>query len=112
MKIRTGDNVRIIAWKYQWVTDEEGNKTRFEGTVTRVYNNKDQVLIEWANIIKRHMKKQWTVPGRIVEMEKPIPISNVMLICPHTNEPTRIGIERKDGKKFRISKKANKRIDK
>jgi len=118
MKIRKGDTVRIIAGKYQWnvVTDEKDPKAApkripFEGKVTKVLTDKDAVIIEGANLVKRHLKKQGSTPGQILTLEKPIPVSNIMLICPHTKEPTRIGIERKDGKKVRISKKAGKPID-
>lgn len=86
-------------------------KVPFEGTVAKVLNDKDAVIIEGANVVKRHLKKQGTNPGQIISIEKPIPISNIMLICPHTKEVTRVGIERKNGKKVRISKKASKPID-
>lgn len=118
MKIRKGDTVRIIAGKYQWkvITDEKDPKAApkrvpFEGKVTRVFTDKNTVEVEGANIIKRHIKKQGSTPGQILEVTKPIPVSNVMLICPHTNEPTRVGIQRQDGKKVRVSKKAGKPID-
>ena len=118
MKIRKGDTVRIIAGKYQWkvITDDKDPKASpkrvpFEGKVTRVFPDKGLVEVEGANIVKRHLKKQGSTPGQILEVTKPIPVSNVMLMCPHTKKPTRIGIERKDGKKIRISKQAGKSID-
>ena len=118
MKIRKGDTVRIIAGKYQYkvVTDEKDPKAApkrvpFEGKVTQVNTAKETVIIEGANLVKRHLKKQGSTPGQIITREKPIPVSNVMLICPHTKEPTRVGIERKDGKKIRVSKKAGKPIN-
>jgi large subunit ribosomal protein L24 len=69
-------------------------------------------LVKGVNIVKRHMKKQWTNPWQILEMEKPIDASNVLLICPFTNKPTRVWfvkIEEKGKlKKFRFSKRALK----
>jgi len=61
-------------------------------------------------MVTRHIKKMWTNPWQIVKMEKPIDVSNVMLVCPFTNKPTRIGYviveEKWKQKKFRFSKKA------
>jgi len=115
MKIQKGDIVRIIAGKYKWnvTVDEktgEETKTPFEGKVVKVLPKTESVIVEGANIVKRHVKKQGTVPGQIFEFEKPIPVSNVMLVCPDTKKPTRIGITRENGKKVRISKQSGKPI--
>jgi large subunit ribosomal protein L24 len=80
--------------------------------VLKVFSDENKVLVKGVNIVKRHMKKQWTNPGQILEMEKPIDASNVLLICPFTNKPTRVWfvkIEEKGKlKKFRFSKRALK----
>ena len=115
MKIQKGDIVRIIAGKYKYnttVDEKTGEETKapFEGPVVKVITKTNSVILEGANIIKRHIKKQGSTPGQILEIEKPIPISNVMLICPHTKKPTRISIQREGGKKIRISQKSGKAI--
>ena len=102
MKIRTWDKVLVLSWKDKGVIAE----------VLKVFKEKNKVLVKWVNIVTRHIKKMWTNPGQIVKMEKAIDASNVMLVCPFTNKPTRIGfvkIEQKGKtKKFRFSKKALK----
>ena len=101
MKIRKEDNVIVVA----------GNNRGKTGKVLKVFPKTGKVIIEGVNIQKRHTKPNQTNPqGGIVEKEAPINVSNVMLLDPKTNEPTRIGkqviIDDKTGKKrsVRISK--------
>ena len=108
MKIRRDDNVRVIAGKDKGRT----------GRVLRVDPVKQKVYVEGANIIKRHTKPRTLRDtqraqeiGGIVEMEGPIHVSNVMLIDPETNEPTRVSIKREGGRRVRVSKKSGKEID-
>jgi large subunit ribosomal protein L24 len=79
---------------------------------------KDRVYVEGANIIKRHTRPRTLRDtqraqelGGIVEKEGPIHISNVMLVDPESNEPTRVGITRDGGRRRRISKTTGKEID-
>ncbi len=102
MFIKTGDKVRVISGK------DKGK----EGTVTKTIASKDCVIVEGINKVKKHQKASQANPqGGIVDTEAPIHVSNVMLIDPSTNEPTRIGIKVEDGKKVRYSKKSQKAID-
>lgn len=94
MKIHTKDKVLVIAGK-------DKGKT---GTVSRVYTKDNAVLIEGVNFVTRHMKKQGSTPGQKVTFEKPINVSNVMLVDPKDGKPTRVGYLIKDGKKTRIAK--------
>ena len=100
MKIRTWDKVKVMRWKDKWK----------EWKILKVDLKKNRVLVEWINIAKKHMKKSGWTPWQIVEVELTIDWSNVMLVCPHTNLPTRIWFvetkEKKWSKKFRYSKKA------
>lgn len=82
MKIRKWDKVKVLAWKEndRWV----------EAEVLKVFKDKNKVLVKWVNIVTKHLKKMWTNPWQIVKMEKPIDVSNVMLVCPFTNKPTRV----------------------
>ena len=64
-------------------------------------------------MIKKHQKASQTNPqGGIIDIEAPIHASNVMLIDPSNNEPTRLGVRVEDGHKVRFSKKSGETIDK
>ena len=82
------------------------------GKVQKVFPITGKILIEWVNIVTKHIKKQGTNPGQILKMEKAIDASNAMLECPITKKPTRVGYvmleEKGKQKKFRYSKKAVK----
>ena len=104
MKIRTWDTVMVMSGK-----EKDRGQT---AEVLKVFTDTNRVLVKWVNMVTRHIKKQGTNPGQIIKMEKPISISNVMLVCPFTNKPTRVGFvkidEKGKTKKFRFSKKAVK----
>ncbi|GAK48063.1 50S ribosomal protein L24 [Secundilactobacillus oryzae JCM 18671] len=102
MFIKTGDKVRVISGK------DKGK----EGTVTKTLAAKNRVVVEGINLIKKHQKATQSTPqGGIIEKEAPIQVSNVMLIDPSTNEPTRVGFRVEDGNKVRFGKKSGKTID-
>lgn len=104
-RIRQGDNVMVITGK-----DADKNIPR---KVLKVIHKHSKVLVEKTNIVKRHMRPNPYAqqPGGIVEKEMPIAISNVMVVCPACNKPTRIGYKyiESDGKrkKVRFCKKCN-----
>ncbi len=104
MKIRTWDKVIVISGKEQ----DKGQQAE----VLKVFTDENKIIVKWVNIVTRHIKKYWTNSGQIVKMEKAISASNVMLICPFTKKPTRVGFvkieEKWKIKKFRFSKKAVK----
>ena len=101
MKLKTGDKVMVIAG---------ANKGK-EGKIISVLG--DKVVVEGVNVRKKHLKPKYNGGnGEIREVEAPIHISNVMLIDPKTKKPSRIKFEfDKEGKKIRISKKSNEKID-
>ncbi len=101
--IKKEDNVLIISGK------ERGKK----GRVIRVLPKKERVLVEKVNIIKRHMKpSKKFAQGGIIDKEGPLPISNVMLLCPGCSKPTRIGnLILESGKKVRTCKRCKEVID-
>ena len=88
--------------------DDKGKKSE----VLKAYPNQNKIIVKDVNIATRHIKKQGTTPGQIIQIERPIDVSNVMLICPFTDKPTRVGFikieEKWKMKKFRFSKKALK----
>ena len=108
MKIRSGDQVILISGK-------DRGKT---GRVLRVDRPKDRVFVEGLNMIKRHERPR-QVPGSqraesvggVIERPGPIHISNVALLDPKDNRPTRVGIERVDGKAYRVARRSKQRID-
>ena len=101
MFIKKNDKVKVIAGKYKGK----------EGTVEKVFPSKERVIVKGVNIVKKHQKPTNANPnGGIVEVEAPIHVSNVMLIDPSNNEPTRVGFKIEDGKKVRVSKKTGKTL--
>lgn len=101
MFIKKNDRVKVIAGK------DKGK----EGTVEKVFPSKERVIVKGVNIVKKHQKPTNANPnGGIVEVEAPIHVSNVMLIDPSNNEPTRVGFKIEDGKKVRVSKKTGKTL--
>ena len=101
MKLKTGDKVVVIA----------GSNKGKEGKITKVLDT--QVIVEGVNVAKKHLKpKNNNGTGEIVEVERPIHRSNVMIVDPKTKKGTKIKVEiDKNGKKIRISKKSNEKID-
>jgi large subunit ribosomal protein L24 len=82
MRIRKNDTVMVIA----------GNARGKSGKVLKVYPERERVIVEGVNIIKRHTRPNQRNPqGGIVQREAPIHVSNVMLLDPKTNEVTRVG---------------------
>ena len=100
-KLKTGDKVVVVS----------GSNKGKEGKITKILDSK--VIVEGVNIVKKHLKpKNNNGTGEIIEQEAPIHASNVMIIDPKTKKPTKIKkvIDEK-GKKIRISKKSNEKID-
>ena len=103
MRIRKNDNVRVIA----------GNDRGKEGKILKVFPGGNRVIVEKVNMIKRHTRASKDVPqGGIIEKEAPINASNVMLVCPNTSKPTRIGKDvLSDGSRARVSKKSGEMLN-
>jgi large subunit ribosomal protein L24 len=104
-RIRSDDEVVVISGK------DRGKR----GKVLRVDPAKSKVYVEGLNIIKRHQRPQQTAGGQtaggVIEREGPIHVSNVMLIDPKDDKPTRVGIEIVDGKRLRVAKRSGQRLD-
>ena len=99
MKIRKGDTVHVLSGK------DRGK----EGRVIEARPKERRVIVENLNMIKRHtrprpmsnpsrMGQQAIQPGGVIEKAAPIPVSNVMLVCPTCNRPTRVGIDVRESK--------------
>jgi large subunit ribosomal protein L24 len=101
LKIKAGDNVRVIA----------GDHKNSEGKVVSVDRNKNKAIIEGVNEVSKHEKPSAKNPqGGIVKKEAPIHISNLALIDKKSGDTTRVGYDVRDGKKVRYSKKSNEVI--
>ena len=103
-KVMKGDRVRVI----------RGNHRDMEGTVLEVLKDSGRVRVEGVNMRKRHTRPTQDNPdGGIITFEAPIHISNVMLIDPATEEPSRVRVRiEEDGTKERISVKSGNPIPK
>ena len=70
-----------------------GNDRGKTGKILKVFPDKNQAVVEGVNLIKRHSRPTKDLPqGGIVEKEGPIQMSNLKVVCPKCNKPTRIGI--------------------
>lgn len=108
LKVRSGDQVQVMAGK------DRGKR----GRVLRVEPSRERVYVEGLNIVKRHMRPQQVADtqrgqtiGGVIEREGPIHASNVMLIDPKDGKPTRVGVERENGKRYRVAKRSGTRFD-
>lgn len=103
MKIRKNDTVLVTAGK------DRGKR----GKVRFAYPKKNRVLVEGINFIKKHSRARGQVKqAGIIDLEAPINVSNVMLLCGKCNHPTRVGFTAlEDGKKVRVCRKCKEVID-
>lgn len=99
-KLKKADTVRILLGK-------DRGKT---GSVERVLTKDGKILVPGVNIYKRHVRKFQGVEGGIIDIAKPIDVSNVALVCPGCKRPTRVGFIIGNGVKKRICKKCRKEL--
>lgn len=103
MKIKLNDQVVVISGK------SKGKK----GKIMRILRKADTVVVEKINIVTKHVKKRENRPGEKIQFEAPIHVSNVMVICPHCNKPTRVKYKKLENKKKeRICRKCKETLDK
>ena len=108
MKIKRGDNVKVIA----------GDDKGATGVVIKVLPKENRVIVQGVNIVKKHRKPSQSNPdGSIEEKEAPIHISNVALIDPKTKKSkkavktVRVGFDFENGKKIRVCHKTGAKLD-
>jgi len=103
MKIRKNDTVLVIAGK------DKGKK----GKVRLAYPKDKRVMVEGINFIKRHARARGRVrQAGIIELEAPIDVSDVMLLCNRCNRPARVGFRSlEDGRKVRFCRSCHEVID-
>ncbi len=104
MKIRREDTVIVISGK-------DKGKT---GKVIRTDPRRERVFVEGLNMVKRHQRP---LPGRpnmpvgVIEKEGPIHVSNVAILDPEENKPTRIGVRRDGDRRMRVARRSNRELD-
>ena len=98
MKIKKGDRVRVL----------RGKDAGKEGRVVEALPKDGKVLVENINMIKKHQRPRaiqnqastgiggTVVPGGIIDLPAPLPVANVMVVCPVCNRPTRVGMKEKE----------------
>lgn len=100
MKIKKGDKVKILT----------GKDAGREGIVRFVRTQDKKVFVEGANLYKRHVRKMEGAEGGIIDLPKPVDVSNLALICPNCKKTTKVGYEITKAGKVRICKKCGKEI--
>ena len=101
MRIKKGNTVLIISGK------DKGKK----GKILEVLSKEGKILVEGVNLMKKHQKPKKTgEKGQIIQLPKPIDVSNVKLICLKCGKPTRIGYRIVEKKKYRTCKKCGQEI--
>ena len=108
LKIRRDDEVLVISGK------DRGKR----GRVLRVDPKHQRLYVEGLNLVKRHQRPRQVrdaqraeTVGGVIEREGPIHISNVMLIDPKEGRPTRIGVDREGGQRYRVARRSGQRLD-
>jgi large subunit ribosomal protein L24 len=110
MKIKAGDTVEVITGK------DAGRR----GRVLEAIPAEGRVIVEGRNIAKKHSRPRpvrgsrgaQMTPGGVIDLEQPLDVSNVMLVCPSCNKPTRVGSGTlSDGSKIRMCKKCDSQIE-
>lgn len=100
-KIRKDDTVEVIAGK------DKGKR----GTVVRVLSKKDAVIVSGVNIVKKAMKKRSQQDqGGIAEIEAPLNISNVGIVCKKCGRPVKVGYKMNGDKKVRVCRKCGETL--
>jgi large subunit ribosomal protein L24 len=108
MRIRKDDNVIVTGGK------DRGKR----GKVLRTEPKRGYVYVEGLNMVKRHQRPRSVKDaqkggevGGIIDKEGPIHVSNVMVLDPEDNKPTRVRIERGDGKRKRVATRTGRDLD-
>lgn len=102
MKIKKGDKVVVLTGK------DKGAK----GEVLKVFPTESRVLVQGVNLVKKHQAPAAGNPGGIQSVERSIHVSNVALMDPKTEKPTRVGYKvLKDGKKVRVARRSGETIE-
>ena len=100
MKLKIGDTVKVTLGK-------DRGKT---GKVERVFPRVRGVAVAGVNLYKKHVKKQGDKAGKIIELNRPLNVAKVALICPACHQITRVGYQGEGQKKLRLCRKCGKNL--
>lgn len=101
-RIKKGDTVCVIAGK------DKGKS----GQVLKMLRERNRVIVQGVNLIKKHQKQTMTQEGGIIQKEASLHISNVAHIDPKSKKPTRVGYKTlTDGRKVRVAKRSGETIE-
>lgn len=103
LNVKTGDRVMVIAGK-------DKGKT---GNVKKANPSESKITVEGANLVTKAQKPNPMagVQGGLIKLEAPLDASNVMIVCPSCEKPTRIKHDVVEGKKIRVCKKCGEQLD-
>ena len=102
LKIRKGDRVEVMTGK------DKGKR----GEVLKVMPKANRVIVNGVNVVKRHTRPSTTEQGGIIEKEAPVNLSNVALLDPKDDTPTKVGYKfLDDGRKVRFARQSGEIID-
>lgn len=102
LKIKKGDRVQVTT----------GRDKGLRGEVLKVMPSENRAVVQGVNKVKRHTRPTQTNPGGIIEREASINMSNLAIIDPKTDKPTRVGFKfLEDGRKVRVAKNSGEVID-
>lgn len=102
LKIKKGDQVIVIS----------GSDKGKRGEVTKVFPKENRAVVAGVHRVKRHVKPSMTSQGGIIEQERPVHLSNLAVVDPKTDKPTRVGFKTlEDGRKVRFAKVSGEVID-
>jgi large subunit ribosomal protein L24 len=101
MRLKKGDKVVVLS----------GVDKGKQGKILMVLTDKNRVIVEGVNIIKRHSKpSQQNQAGGIIEKEAAVHVSKVAFVDPNTGEKSKLGVKVVDGKRVRYAKKSNEQV--
>ena len=101
MKLKKNDLVKVVLGK-------DKGKT---GKIEKVFSKENKVLVIGVNQYKRHLKaKSQRQPSEIVTITKPLPVSNVIMVCPNCKKNARVGYKKLEKSKVRICRRCGKEI--
>ena len=100
-KIKKGDKVVVLAGRSKGQT----------GEVLKVLPKENRAIVQGVNVVKRHQRPSQMSEGGIIEKEATIDLSNIAIMDPKDDKPTRVGFKDVDGKKVRVAKRSGEALD-
>jgi len=106
MKIKTGDNVKILSGK------DRGKTGKVVQVLTHKASGQRYVVVEGMNVMKKHLRTQRSgEKGQVIELSAPIHMSAVMVIDPKSNKSTRVGYQTEGDTKRRVARSSGELLD-